>query len=72
MIDDVEEKEVEEALAKARKFAERADQAASNAPPEMARAIRRSAHSMVYNLEMALAVLQKHKRGKAAPPVTYS
>ena len=52
--------------------AERAEQAASKAPPEMARALRRSAHSMVYNLERALEVLQKENRRSPRPPVTYS
>jgi hypothetical protein len=72
MIEGVEEKDVEAALEKARMLAERAEQAACKAPPEMARALRRSAHSMVYNLERALEVLQKENRRSPRPPVTYS
>ena len=72
MIEGVEEKDVEAALEKARMLAERAEQAASKAPPEMARALRRSAHSMVYNLEKALEVLQRENRRNPRPPVTYS
>jgi hypothetical protein len=72
MIEGVEEKDVEEALAKARKLAERAEEAASKAPPEMARALRRSAQSMVYNLERALEVLQRENRKNPGRPITYS
>ena len=72
MIEGVEEKDVEAALEKARMLAERAEQAAAKAPPEMARALRRSAHSMVYNLEKALEVLQKENRRNPRPPLTYS
>jgi hypothetical protein len=72
MIEDVEEKDVEAALEKARRFAERAEDAASKAPPELARALRRSAHSMVYNLEKALEVLQKENRRNPRPRITYS
>ena len=62
MIEDIDERDVEEALAKARRLADRAEEAAAKAPPEMAAALRRSAASMVYNLERALEVLQKDKR----------
>ena len=72
MIEGVEEKDVEEALEKARKLADRAEEAASKASPEMARALRRSAHSMVYNLEMALQTLRRENRKNPGPPVTYS
>jgi hypothetical protein len=72
MIEDVEEKDVEAALEKARQFAERAEEAASKAPPDLARALRRSAHSMVYNLEKALEVLQREKRRNPRPRITYS
>lgn len=72
MIEGVDEKDVEEALEKARRLADRAEQAAAKAPPEMARALRRSAHSMVYNLEMALHVLRKENRENSGPPITYS
>ena len=72
MIEGVEEKDVEAALEKARKLAERAEEAASKAPPDLARALRRSAHSMVFNLEKALEVLQKENRRKPRPPITYS
>jgi hypothetical protein len=72
MIDGIEEADVEAALAKARRLAERAEEAACKAPPEMARALRRSAHSMVYNLERALEVLQKENRRRPRPPITYS
>lgn len=69
---DSEERDLEAALEKARQFAVRADEVASNAAPELARALRRSAHSMVVNLERALEVLQKQKRGNRRPPITYS
>jgi hypothetical protein len=72
MIEGVEEKDVEEALEKARKLAERAEEAASRAPPELARALRRSAHAMVYNLEKALEVLQKENRRNPRPRIMYS
>ena len=72
MIEGVDEKDVEAALEKARHLAERAEQAALRAPPEMARALRRSAHSMIYNLEKALEVLQKENRRNPRPRITYS
>ena len=72
MIEGVDEKDVEEALEKARKLADRAEEAAAKAPPEMARALRRSAHSMVHNLEMALLTLRRENRKNPGPPVTYS
>ena len=72
MIDGVQEADVEAALDKARRLAERAEQAACNAPPEMARALRRSAHSMVYNLEKALELLQQENRRRRRSPITYS
>jgi hypothetical protein len=62
MIDGVEEKDVEAALEKARAFAASAEEAASKAPPELAKALRRSAHSMVFNLEKALEVLRDENR----------
>jgi hypothetical protein len=70
MIEDVDEKDVEDALAKARKFAEGVEQAAGKSPPELANALRRSAHAMVYNLEKALEVLQQERRRRR--PITYS
>jgi hypothetical protein len=72
MIEGVEEKDVEAALDKARQLAERAEEAASKAPPELAKALRRSAHSMVFNLEKALEVLQKENRRNPGQPPTYS
>jgi hypothetical protein len=72
MIEGVEEKDVEAALDKARQLAERAEEAASKAPPELAKALRRSAHSMVFNLEKALEVLQKENRRNSGQPPTYS
>ena len=72
MIEAVEEKDVEAALEKARAVAARAEEAASKAPPELAKALRRSAHSRVFNLEQALEVLRRENGGNARKPVTYS
>jgi hypothetical protein len=57
-----DEKDLEEALGKAYRLAEHAEQAAMRAPPEMAVALRRSAASMVTNLENALDVLRRARR----------
>lgn len=70
MIEGVEEKDLEEALEKARRLADRAEEAAAKAPPQMAAALRRSSRSMVTNLEKALELLQKENRRR--PPTMYS
>ena len=72
MIEGVEERDVEAALEKAREYAVRVDQAVAKAPPEMAKAIRRSAHSMVFNLEKALEVLRRENGQNPGKPITYS
>lgn len=61
MIEDVEEKDVVEALRKARQLADRVNETAATMPADHAERMRRSADSMVTNLAMALEVLRKSK-----------
>ena len=62
MIDDVDERDLEEALAKAYVIGDHAEQTAATAPPELAAALRRSAAAMIANIEKALETLRAEKR----------
>jgi hypothetical protein len=62
MIDESDEKDLEEALAKAYMIADHANLRAASAPPEMAAALRRSAGAMIANIEKALELLRARNR----------
>ncbi len=65
MIEDIREKDVVEALRKARQFADRIHEMAATMPARDAERLVRSSTSMVTNLAMALEVLRKHNGSDA-------
>jgi hypothetical protein len=66
MLDESDEKDLEEALAKAYMIADHAEMRAGNAAPEMAAALRRSAGAMISNIEKALELVRAQNRRR--PP----
>ncbi|MEO5567652.1 MAG: hypothetical protein ABIR92_04130 [Gemmatimonadaceae bacterium] len=65
MIEDVEEKDVAEALRKAREFADRVNAMAATMPPQHAERLLHTSNSMVSSLAMALDVLRRDRASAA-------